>query len=189
MLTKFKTVSYFVFAILFVFIASSNFIFAQDDYDEDEDDIPKAERYMRDKYIEYYEADFNVVFESVKQYVVEMGAEIERDATADNDIGRLKGLVRSNIFVLTQRRDSVFKVIQRYSFKPPFIRGGVWTSARIQFRILLNDEGDGRTSVVFENELSAFEDNVTFKVHIFKTNGFFEYEGFNRIKEIVESKK
>jgi hypothetical protein len=165
-----------------------NFVFAQDDED-DEDEVPVAEKYMRDKYEEYYEADFDVIFNAVKQFVEETGAGIENDAVADNDLGFKKGMCRSKIFVFTQNTDSAFKIIQKYSFKPPFIRGGVWTSARIQYKILLNDEGNGKISVVFNNEFSGFEDHVTFKVHFFKTNGLIEHEGFIRIKELIEEVK
>lgn len=188
MLIKIKTVSFFVFTMLFCFIATNNFVFAQEDEEEDEE-VHASEKYMREKYIEYYDADFNTVFEAVKQFVVSTGAEIERDVTADNDAGLLKGMVRSKMYVLTQKKDSAFKVIQKYSFRPPFIRGGVWTSARIQYKILLNDEGNGKISVLFENEFSGFEDNATFKVHFFKTNGLLENEGFIKIKELAEAKK
>ncbi len=185
-MAQIKTIPFIAFALLFTCIVNTNVVIAQED---DEYDIPAAEKYMRDKYIEYYEADFDAVFNAVKQYVISLGAEIERDVTADNDKGFKKGMVRSNIFVLTQKTDSAFKVIQKYSFRPPFIRGGIWTSARVQYKILLNDEGNGKISVVFENELSGFEDHATFKVHFFKTNGLLEHEGFATIKDLIEKKR
>ena len=183
---KIKTISFFVFVLLFTFIANTNFIFAQDD---DEEEVHSSLRYLRDTYIEYYEADFNNVFESVKQFIIETGAEIDRDVTASNDLGLQKGMIRSKVLVLSQKTDSTFRIIRTYAHKPPFIRGGVWTSVRIQYRILLNDEGDGRISVLFENEFSGFEDNVTFKVHFFKTNGFLEHEGFEKIKNLIEARR
>ena len=183
---KIKAICFLAFALLFTFIVDNNIVLAQE---EDDYDIPAAEKYMRDKYIEYYETDFESVFNAVKQYLIIVGAEIEREVTADNDAGLKKGMVRSNIAVLTQKKDSAFKIIQKYSFRPPFIRGGIWTSARVQYKILLNDEGNGKISVVFENEFSGFEDHATFKVHFFKTNGLLEYEGFEIIKEIIEKKR
>ncbi|MCL2039741.1 MAG: hypothetical protein FWG85_04855 [Bacteroidetes bacterium] len=181
-----KTNYFFSFVLLFTFIVNTNIVLAQED---DEYDVPAAEKYIRDKYIEYYEADFDAVFNAVKQYLLIVGAEIERDATADNDLGLKKGMIRSNIVVLTQKKDSAFKVIQKYSFRPPFIRGGVWTSARVQYKVLLNDDGDGKISVVFENEFSGFEDHATFKVHFFKTNGLLEFEGFEALTDLIEKNR
>jgi hypothetical protein len=59
MVAKFKTIPFFIFILSFVFIANGNFIFAQDD--DDEEEVHSSLRYMRDKYIEYYETDFNTV--------------------------------------------------------------------------------------------------------------------------------
>ena len=182
--------SYFVFILSFVFILNSNFIFAAiDDEDEDdEEEVHSSLKYMRDKYIEFYDADFNVVFEAAKRLLTSSGIEVDRDVTADNDLGLQKGMIRSGVAVLSQKTDSAFKIIQKYAYKPPFIRGGVWTSARLLYKILLNDEGNGKISVVFENEFSGFEDHITFKVHFFKTNGLIEYEGFAKIREFIEKK-
>ena len=185
---KIKLVTFFVFVLSFIFILNNNFVIALDD-DEDEEEVHSSLKYMRDKYIEYYEADFNVVFNAAKQFILSTEAEIDRDATADNDFGLQKGMIRSGVLVLSQKKDLVFKVIQKYAHKPPFIRGGVWTSARVMYRVLINDEGDGRISVVFDNEFSGFEENISGKVHFFKTNGLLEYEGFEKIKELVAEKK
>ena len=150
-----------------------------------QDEIPERLKYFKEKYEENFESDFEKVWNTVKKFVIENGCQISNERVRENDIGKQRGICQTELCILAQHKDSTFRLIRRYALDPPFIRGGVWTSVRMEYRFIVNDLGDGQVNVVLRGELSGFENHATFKAHFFQSNGLLEFMAFERIREML----
>ena len=173
---------YFILTIIFCF-ASNNFVVVAQE--EEDDDVPAKLKYMRDKYEEFYTASFEKVWTATKSWLEATECRVLNERERLNDLGFQRGILQSELCVMSQQKDSAFKFIQKYSYKAPFIRGGVWTSFRVQYRFTVDDLGDGRISVWQRHELNGWENHVSFKAHEMTTNGLLEFEIFEQLKELI----
>ena len=157
-------------------------------YCQDEPKVSEKMKHFKDEYIETFESDFNTVWSAVKLFVDERGCRLLSERERENDFGLQKGICQSEICVITQNTDSAFKMLQHYGLRPPFIRGGVWTAARVQYRFVVDDIGDGKVTVQSRLELNGWENHASFKAHEVTSNGLLEFEAFERIKEIINTR-
>jgi len=143
----------------------------------------EAMKYFKEVYKEdldgvYFEDVWNAVVESIEDQGCAMMTKVQKT----NDEGFLKGVMKSEFCVFVND-DTTFDLLRIYSVKMPVIRGGIWTSGRIQFKIILEEinEGEG-TSILIKGELSGSEDNVTNEVHFWESNGWFQTDLHYRVK-------
>jgi hypothetical protein len=166
--------------------SSTNYVFAQDD-DDDEDEVPAKLKYVKAKYEEFYSSDFQKVWDATFSFIENNSCEIYGNPRIkENDAGKQRGVCKTAMCIVTSNKDSTFKLMTKYALDAPFIRGGVWTSFRVIFTFTIEEQDDGKVSVVLNTELSGFEENATFKAHFFKSNGFLEFETFNKLKELIQ---
>lgn len=143
----------------------------------------EAMKYFKEVYKEdlddvYFVDVWNAVVESIEDQGCAMMTKVQKT----NDEGFLKGVMKSEFCVFVND-DTTFDLLRIYSVKMPVIRGGIWTSGRIQFKIILEEinEGEG-TSILIKGELSGSEDNVTNEVHFWEANGWFQTDLLYRVK-------
>ncbi|MFN3196571.1 MAG: hypothetical protein ACE364_11525 [Chlorobiota bacterium] len=131
---------------------------------------------------EFDEAYFEDVWNAVVESIEDQGCAMMTKVQKNNDEGFLKGVLKSEFCVFVND-DTTFDLLKIYSVKMPVIRGGIWTSGRIQYKIIIEEinEGEG-TSIIIKGELSGSEDNVTNEVHFWESNGWFETDLLYRIK-------
>ena len=70
-----------IFVICFCFLGHNFSAFAQ----EEEEEVHRSLRYLRDKYEEFYDADFNIVWLAVKNYVDATACRILSEKEREND--------------------------------------------------------------------------------------------------------
>jgi hypothetical protein len=146
-------------------------------------DHDQAMKYFKETYEEDLDgAYFEDVWNAVVEAIADQGCELMTKVQKTNDEGFLKGVLKSEFCVFVND-DTTFDLLRIYSVKMPVIRGGIWTSGRIQYRIILEEinEGEG-TSILVKGELSGSEDNVTNEVHFWQSNGWFETDLLFRVK-------
>jgi hypothetical protein len=58
--------------------------------------------------------------------------------------------------------------------KLPMIRGGIWITGRVQFKVNVREIGVRQTVLILRAELSGFEQFITNAVHFWTSNGVLE---------------
>ena len=174
------------FLMIAVVIAVS-FIFCNNTAFALNDDVPERLKYFKEKYEEDFEADFDKVWQTLLKFLEENDCQIFSQRIRENDKGLQRGILQSDLCILTQNRDSTFRVIRKYALDPPFIRGGVWIAVRMKYRFIADDLGNGKINVVLSGEMSGFENHATFRAHDFRSNGLLEFMAFERIREMLGS--
>lgn len=139
----------FILIIFFAIVPGINV------YAQEQEGIPEHLKYFKETYEETYTAGFDKVLDAVKNFIESEGFRVLSANIKENDLGKQRAIVQSEICVLTQDPDSVFQHIKKHASKPPFIRGGVWSSARVQYRFIVNDKGDGNVSVLSRLEYTG----------------------------------
>lgn len=155
-------------------------------------EIPPKLRFLRDKYEETYNNRFEIVWKSVKKAISDLGCMIQKENYHQGDDGLFKGLLWSDMCVFEEGKDSSFKKLEEYSVKAPFIRGAVWTNARIQYKFSIKEKKDGTVFLSLKTELSGFESYVTGAVQFWDeskqeiSTGFKENEILTLIKKNID---
>lgn len=182
MKTKIKLL---LFTFLFIFSSFSFLSYAQTDNEESEK-IPEKLKYFKEKYEEIYETDFETAWQACESFITSLPCQILTQKVKETDEGKSRGVLRSELCIFAQG-DSVFKKIQLYSLDPPFIRGGVWTSGRMQYTFIVTELESKKISVELKGEVSGFENHVTFKAHFFSSRGLLEFMAFETIGNVIKS--
>jgi hypothetical protein len=132
---------------------------------------------------------FPIVWRAVKQVIEEQNCGIENEKQSfDEQTELYRGNIRSAPCVLASGEDSTYEVLKRYG-RVPIIRGGVWTSGRIQYNFSLRDLPDKKVQVVLTAELSGFEAYVTHISHAWNANGILERQMMDRLRQILTKPK
>ncbi len=97
--------------------------------------------------------------------------------------GLNKGKIESDFCVFANGKDETFDTLQKYSFKMPVIRGGIWINGRMQYKIYLKEYDDGAVDILIKGEISGMESFVTNEIHFWKSNGMFETTLLEAIKQ------
>ncbi len=137
---------------------------------------------------ENLKAEFPTLWNAVKKTLADMNCRIEVEKNDQGSDNLFKGNIRTEFYVLSTGVDSTKDVMERYSCEEknceqfPFIRGGEWSSGRVQYKLLLKEKEDNTVEFRLEGELSGFEQWVTHKVHFWDSNGMLERQLFEKIK-------
>jgi|GEM_PF-560749 len=137
-------------------------------------ELPERLRYFKEKYEARYNKPFEVVWNSIKKTVENLGCMIATENYKASDEGLYKGIIKSDFCVFTAGKDSTFKILNKYSYDLPVIRGGIWLNGRMQYTFVVKEEASGGVYMLVKGELSGYEDFVTHEVHFWKSNGMFE---------------
>lgn len=84
-----------------------------------------------------------------------------------------KGVYVSDFCMIVQGEDSTRTVMERYG-ELPRIRGGIWITGRIQYKISVKEIARNQTTITLKAELSGFEEFITNQVYFWVSNGELE---------------
>jgi hypothetical protein len=137
---------------------------------------------------ENLKVEFPTMLKATKKALSDMGCRIEVEKTEQGSDNLYKSNIRTEFYIFATGLDTTKDVAERYSCEGdscenfPFIRGGEFVSARIQYKMFLREKEDNSVDFRLEGELSGYEQWVTHKVHFWDSNGILETEFFNRVK-------
>jgi hypothetical protein len=138
---------------------------------------------------------FGKVWRAIKKSMEEVSCtktQVEKIIEPMEDGGLYKGQYFSEFCVLAQGADSTKDVIKRFSVIPR-IRGGIWTTFRIQYKFNLKEEEGNKTKIVLRAQCSGYEEFITQETHFWNSNGNLEKEMMARllvnIKKEIEGAK
>lgn len=142
--------------------------------------------YSRTVFQDTVDAPFDLVWKAAIESIKEMGCQVEESFPVESDNYLFKAKLSSAFCVLATGYDSTMAVFDRYAERIPYIRGAVWTSARIQYTFYLTELPDGRVAVRLIGQMSGYEEYVTAKFHYFDSKGILEKELFQRFLALVQ---
>lgn len=126
---------------------------------------------------------FGKVWRAVKKSMEQVGctkAQVENKTEPSEEGGLYKGQYFSDFCVLAQGTDSTKDVIKRYS-DIPRIRGGIWSTFRIQYKFSLREEEGNKTKIILRAQCSGFEEFITQETHFWNSNGILEKQMLERL--------
>lgn len=140
--------------------------------------------FKKDKYYMETDAFFEDVWNAVIETLKSDNCELITKVQKQNDEGFFKGVFKSEFCLFTTiEDDEIVAELERYSYKVPVIRGGVWETGRVQYKIIINEiDGGEKTSVLVKAEISGAETNVTNEVHFWESNGYYETNLLSRVE-------
>ncbi len=183
--------------IIVVFILNKIILFAQEEEQmkfqeefqpskqEEEKELPDRLKYYKEKYEETFNESFDVVWRAIKKSLDDISCMISYEKYQQDDEGYFSGTLKSDFCVFSMGKDTTFKVLKRYSYEMPLIRGGIWINGRIQYTFKVKENKDGTVYLSFTGRLSGFEDFVTHQVHFWKSNGILETKMLESIKNNI----
>ena len=127
---------------------------------------------------ETVQARFGTVWESLKSAIEEFGCpkpQVIKVIEPAEEGGLYKGQYVSDYCVLGTGEDTTKATIQKYS-DVPRIRGGIWVTCRVQYKINVKEEDGGVTKIILRAEMSGFEEFITAANHFWVSNGILERE-------------
>ena len=125
---------------------------------------------------ESFDASFGKVWAGLKKAmdVAACGkAQQEKVIEPAEEGGLYKGVYVSDFCLLAQGEDSSKIIMQEFGDVPP-IRGGMWITGRIQYKINVKEETAKKVKIVLRAELSGFEEFITNQVYFWPSNGVLE---------------
>jgi hypothetical protein len=134
---------------------------------------------------------FGTVWESLKTAIEEFGCpkpQVIKVIEPAEEGGLYKGQYVSDYCVLAQGEDTTKATIQKYS-DVPRIRGGIWVTCRVQFKINVREEEGGITKIILRAEMSGFEEFITAANHFWVSNGILERQMMETIMAKVKKKQ
>lgn len=126
---------------------------------------------------------FGKVWRAIKRSMDEVSCpktQVEKIIEPMEDGGLYKGQYFSEFCVLAQGADSTKDVIKRFS-EIPRIRGGIWTTFRIQYKFNLKEEEGNKTKIILRAQCSGYEEFITQETHFWNSNGNLEREMMARL--------
>jgi len=133
---------------------------------------------------------FGTVWESLKTAIEEFGCpkpQVIKVIEPAEEGGLYKGQYVSDYCVLAQGEDTTKATIQKYS-DVPRIRGGIWVTCRVQYKINVREEEGGITKIILRAEMSGFEEFITAANHFWVSNGILERQMMETIMAKVKKK-
>lgn len=134
---------------------------------------------------------FGTVWESLKTAIEEFGCpkpQVIKVIEPAEEGGLYKGQYVSDYCVLAQGEDTTKATIQKYS-DVPRIRGGIWVTCRVQYKINVREEEGGITKIILRAEMSGFEEFITAANHFWVSNGILERQMMETILAKVKKKQ
>lgn len=136
---------------------------------------------------EIVDGSFGKVWRSVKSAMEKFGCpkpQTEKIIEPAEEGGLYKGQYISDYCVISEGDDTTKSVINKYS-SVPRIRGGIWVTCRVQFRVSVREEANGKTKIVLKAEMSGFEEFITAANHFWTSNGMLERQMMERVLAAV----
>jgi hypothetical protein len=134
---------------------------------------------------------FGTVWESLKTAIEEFGCpkpQVIKVIEPAEEGGLYKGQYVSDYCVLAEGEDTTKATIQKYS-DVPRIRGGIWVTCRVQYKINVREEEGGITKIILRAEMSGFEEFITAANHFWVSNGILERQMMETIMAKVKKKQ
>ncbi len=134
---------------------------------------------------------FGTVWESLKTAIEEFGCpkpQVIKVIEPAEEGGLYKGQYVSDYCVLAEGEDTTKATIQKYS-DVPRIRGGIWVTCRVQYKINVREEEGGITKIILRAEMSGFEEFITAANHFWVSNGILERQMMETILAKVKNKQ
>jgi hypothetical protein len=134
---------------------------------------------------------FGTVWESLKTAIEEFGCpkpQVIKVIEPAEEGGLYKGQYVSDYCVLAEGEDTTKATIQKYS-DVPRIRGGIWVTCRVQYKINVREEEGGITKIILRAEMSGFEEFITAANHFWVSNGILERQMMETILAKVKKKQ
>ncbi|MBX3043965.1 MAG: hypothetical protein KIT33_08370 [Candidatus Kapabacteria bacterium] len=156
-------------------------LFAQDDDWRSKEQVDTRFPYLKEKYEDTLNLDFEKVWESAIKCIEDINCMIITKNPRAGDDGLYRGTLQSDYCVFALG-DTVLRNLKYYSVELPFIRGGIWENARFQYKFIIRELEEGGCYVRITGEISGKERLVTNKVHFWQSNGFKEYQMMERLK-------
>ena len=131
---------------------------------------------------------FGKVWEAVKSAMTEFGCQkpqTEKVIEPEDEVGFYTGVYVSDFCMIVTGEDSTRVVMERYG-ELPRVRGGIWITGRIQYKINVKEFGIRQTAIVLRAELSGFEEFITNKVYFWTSNGILERDMMAKILAKIE---
>lgn len=153
----------------------------QPEKQQPQEDVPDRLKYYKEKYEATFNEQFDAVWRSIKKSLDDIGCMISYEKYQQDDEGFFTGTIKSDFCVFSMGKDTTFRVLKKYSYEMPLIRGGIWINGRIQYNFKVKENKDGTVYLSFTGRLSGFEDFVTHQVHFWKSNGILETQMLERI--------
>lgn len=125
---------------------------------------------------ESIKGSFGKVWRAIKRSMDASGCpkpQIEKIIEPAEEGGLYKGQYVSDYCILAEGDDSTKDVIEKYS-SVPRIRGGIWVTCRVQYKLNVKEEENGMTKVILRAEMSGFEEFITAANHFWVSNGDLE---------------
>lgn len=188
---KGKTVTGIILIILVIFYPLLSFSQEEKTKEENQLQFPEEEeieskterlKYYRERYEDKFNEAFETVWLAIKKSLEDIGCMLSYEKYQQDTNGLFRGTIKSDFCVFSMGKDTTFKVLKRFSYEMPLIRGGIWINGRIQYTFRVIENEDGSIYLSFKGQLSGFEEFVTHQVHFWKSNGYLETKMLERIK-------
>lgn len=137
---------------------------------------------------ETVDASFGKVWDAVKQCMGDFGCpkpQTEKIIEPDDPTGFYRGIYVTDFCMVVTGEDSTRDVMEQYG-ELPRVRGGIWISGRIQYKINVKEEGIRNTKITLKAELSGFEEFITNQIYFWTSNGLLEKEMMAKIVATVQ---
>ena len=128
-------------------------------------------------------ASIGKVWVGIKKAMEEVGcprAQAYTEPGSTDDDGPMKGKWVSEYCMLQEGTDSVKAYIKKYS-EIPRIRGGIWTTCRVQYTFNIKEVEDGKVKIILRAQMSGYEEFITQSTHFWPSNGTLEREMMARL--------
>lgn len=122
------------------------------------------------------DASFGTVWSAMKSSMEEMAcgkAQTDKVIEPEDELGFYKGQYISDFCMLSTGEDSTADHMEQYGVLPR-IRGGIWITGRVQFKVNVKEIGVRKTVMILRAELSGFEEFITNRVYFWVSNGKLE---------------
>lgn len=138
---------------------------------------------------ESFDASFGKVWAAMKismDVAVCGKAQTEKVIEPAEEGGLYKGVYVSDYCLLVQGEDSSKIVMEPYG-SAPRIRGGVWITGRVQYKLNIKEESAKKVKIILRAELSGFEEFITNQVFFWASNGILEKRMMDAISANIKA--
>lgn len=135
-------------------------------------------------------ASFGKVWDAIKEAMTEFGCpkpQTDKVIEPVEETGFYKGVYVSDFCIIVTGEDSTRDKMEQYG-EIPRVRGGIWITGRVQYKVNVKEEGVRNTKITLRAELSGFEEFITNQVYFWTSNGILEKKMMENIIAKIQSK-
>ena len=136
------------------------------------------------------DVSFGTVWSSMQESMSEMAcgkAQTNKVIEPEDELGFYKGQYISDFCMLATGEDTTADHMEQYG-ELPRIRGGIWITGRVQYKVNVKEIGVRKTVMILRCELSGFEEFITNRVYFWTSNGILERQMRDAILAKVAAK-